>query len=123
MLMRKASVLDYEPAVFGADASRPMTPGLEQELNDQLREIEEEDRGLREALDDTPSFIPPIFCDPLTGNLMLEPVVAPDGFTYERSNILKILAKVFHLFLASLSRFLFLLWMHFSSFSVAVLLC
>ena len=93
-LLRRAKPLEYEPAVFGADASRPLTPGYKEELQQQLKDIQEEDQGLREVFRGTTSFIPPLFCDPLTGHLLLEPVVAPDGYTYERANILQILGNV-----------------------------
>ena len=92
-LLRRAKPLEYEPAVFGADASRPLTPGYKEELQQQLKDIQEEDQGLREVFRGTTSFIPPLFCDPLTGHLLLEPVVAPDGYTYERANILQILGN------------------------------
>ena len=38
---------------------------------------------------DTPTFVPPDFYCPITGELMNEPVSDPEGHTYEKNEILR----------------------------------
>ena len=49
--------------------------------------IQEEIISSNVSLDIQEEIIPPEFCCPITGDIMVDPVISPDGFSYEKSAI------------------------------------
>ena len=55
--------------------------------------IQEEITSSNVSLDIQEEIIPPEFCCPITGDIMVDPVISPDGFSYEKDAITRWLSE------------------------------